>query len=69
MAEHGRKHDARTISHGLPDELETTLGERLAARREGDRTRSSPRAPERTGEVGNTDEPVAPGEGEGPEPF
>ncbi|BDG05858.1 hypothetical protein [Anaeromyxobacter oryzae] len=63
MAEQGRKSYPRTISHGLPDELETTIGERIAAERKGARTRPAPGAPERARDVGNTDEPVAPREG------
>ncbi len=63
MAE--RKIPDRTISHGMPDELDATLEERARARREGDRTEREP-APKQSARYerhgGNTDLPVAPGE-------
>jgi hypothetical protein len=61
MARNGRRDDPRTISHGLPDDLTTTLGERLAAQREVERRRSPPPATEKPAEVADSDAPTAPG--------
>lgn len=66
MSEHDRRKDNRTISHNLDDRLGATIRERVAADQAGDATRPTPRAPERVGEVGNTDAPVAPDEGPPP---
>ncbi len=68
MAKRRRSGDPRTISHGLPDELEATIGERIAAERESERTRPSPGVSERGGENGNPAEPVAPTQGDAQPP-